>query len=86
MHDFEARLRNRIQLTTDGHRVYLDAVESAFGSGIDLQHVGKDVWQRRGALTEPASDANLFVPSRQLEAHRALVGCVYGEAASQGPG
>jgi hypothetical protein len=40
----------------------------------------------RRALTESASDANLFVPSRQLEAHRALVGCVYGEAASQGPG
>jgi IS1 family transposase len=35
MHDLEGRLRNRIQLTTDGHRVYLDAVESAFGSGID---------------------------------------------------
>ncbi len=35
MHDLESRLRNRIQLTTDGHRVYLDAVESAFGSGID---------------------------------------------------
>ena len=35
MHDLSARLKNRIQLTTDGHRVYLDAVESAFGSEID---------------------------------------------------
>jgi IS1 family transposase len=35
MHDLEARLANRIQLTTDGHRVYVDAVESAFGSEID---------------------------------------------------
>jgi IS1 family transposase len=35
MHDLAARLKNRIQLTTDGHRVYLDAVESAFGSDID---------------------------------------------------
>jgi IS1 family transposase len=35
MHDLEARLSNRIQLTTDGHRVYVDAVESAFGSQID---------------------------------------------------
>ena len=35
MHDLEARLANRIQLTTDGHRVYVDAVESAFGSRID---------------------------------------------------
>jgi len=35
MHDLAARLRNRVQLTTDGHRVYLNAVESAFGSEID---------------------------------------------------
>jgi len=33
--DLASRLSNRIQLTTDGHRVYLDAVESAFGSDID---------------------------------------------------
>lgn len=41
MHDLESRLRNRIQLTTDGHRVYLDAVESAFGSGIDYSMLVK---------------------------------------------
>jgi IS1 family transposase len=35
MHDLAARLRNRVQLTTDGHRAYLSAVESAFGSDID---------------------------------------------------
>jgi IS1 family transposase len=35
MQDLAGRLRNRIQLTTDGHRVYLNAVESAFGSEID---------------------------------------------------
>jgi hypothetical protein len=35
MHDLAGRLANRVQLTTDGHRVYLDAVESAFGSEID---------------------------------------------------
>jgi len=35
MHDLAERLAHRVQLTTDGHRVYLDAVESAFGSEID---------------------------------------------------
>jgi IS1 family transposase len=35
IHDLAERLANRVQLTTDGHRVYLDAVESAFGSEID---------------------------------------------------
>jgi IS1 family transposase len=35
MDDLASRLSNRVQLTTDGHRVYLDAVEQAFGSDID---------------------------------------------------
>src|ERR1700675_3960334 len=35
MHDLAGRLANRIQLTTDGHRVYVNAVERAFGSAID---------------------------------------------------
>jgi IS1 family transposase len=35
MEDLAGRMSHRIQLTTDGLRVYLDAVESAFGSSID---------------------------------------------------
>ena len=35
MYDLAARLSNRVQLTTDGHRVYLQAVEQAFGNDID---------------------------------------------------
>jgi IS1 family transposase len=35
MDDLASRLTHRIQLTTDGHRAYLDAVENAFGSEID---------------------------------------------------
>jgi IS1 family transposase len=35
MQDLASRLKNRIQLTTDGFRVYPDAVESAFGSDVD---------------------------------------------------
>ena len=35
IHDLKDRLANRVQLTTDGHRVYLEAVESAFGGAID---------------------------------------------------
>ena len=33
--DLAARLSNRVQITTDGHRAYVDAVEEAFGSGVD---------------------------------------------------
>jgi IS1 family transposase len=33
--DLANRLANRVQLTTDGHRVYWEAVEKAFGSNVD---------------------------------------------------
>lgn len=33
--DLESRLSNRVQLTSDGHSPYLEAVESAFGNGVD---------------------------------------------------
>jgi lambda repressor-like predicted transcriptional regulator len=33
--DLASRLANRIQLTTDGHKAYLEAVDEAFGSDID---------------------------------------------------
>ena len=33
--DLASRLANRIQLTTDGHTVYVEAVERAFGNDID---------------------------------------------------
>jgi len=33
--DLASRLANRVQLTTDGHHAYINAVEDAFGSNID---------------------------------------------------
>lgn len=41
MQDLSSRLDNRVQLTTDGHRMYLDAVETAFGSKIDFSQLVK---------------------------------------------
>jgi IS1 family transposase len=35
MQDLSSRLATRVQLTTDGHKVYLNAVEDAFGADID---------------------------------------------------
>jgi IS1 family transposase len=35
MKDLASRLANRVQLTTDGHRAYLEAVEGAFGTDVD---------------------------------------------------
>jgi IS1 family transposase len=33
--DLASRLQNRVQITTDGHRPYLEAVEAAFGHDVD---------------------------------------------------
>ena len=35
MDDLRARLANQVQLTTDGHKAYLEAVEGAFGGDVD---------------------------------------------------
>jgi IS1 family transposase len=35
MDDLASRLANRVQLTTDGHKAYLEAVEGAFGADVD---------------------------------------------------
>lgn len=39
--DLASRLTHRIQLTTDGHKAYLTAVESAFGAGVDYAMLDK---------------------------------------------
>lgn len=42
MKDLASRLKNRIQLTTDGHRPYPDAVELAFGDNVDYARLIKN--------------------------------------------
>ncbi|MBS0614590.1 MAG: DDE-type integrase/transposase/recombinase, partial [Proteobacteria bacterium] len=41
MDDLRSRLVNRVQLTTDGHSAYLDAVEGAFGGDVDYAQLIK---------------------------------------------
>jgi IS1 family transposase len=41
MSDLAARLSNRVQLTSDGHRAYLEAVDYAFGSDVDYSQMIK---------------------------------------------
>lgn len=47
MEDLASRLSNRIQLTSDGHRTYLNAVPEAFGENVDwgilMKMYGHDV-------------------------------------------
>ena len=41
MADVAGRLATRVQLTTDGHKAYLDAVEASFGADIDYAQLVK---------------------------------------------
>jgi IS1 family transposase len=41
MDDLAKRLANRVQLTSDGHKAYLEAVEGAFGGDIDYAQLVK---------------------------------------------
>jgi len=41
MDDLCSRLANRVQLTTDGHKAYLEAVEGAFGGDVDFAELVK---------------------------------------------
>ncbi|MEM1079918.1 MAG: IS1 family transposase, partial [Pseudomonadota bacterium] len=41
MDDLRSRLANRVQLTTDGHKAYLEAVEGAFGGDVDYAQLIK---------------------------------------------
>ncbi len=41
MDDLRSRLANRVQLTSDGHKAYLEAVEGAFGGDIDYAMIQK---------------------------------------------
>ena len=39
--DVKSRLANRVQLTTDGHKAYLEAIEDAFGGDVDYAQLIK---------------------------------------------
>jgi IS1 family transposase len=47
MRDVADRIKGRCQLTTDGHRVYLTAVEDAFGVDVDFATLTK-IYARQG--------------------------------------
>ena len=48
MDDVQQRLTHRVQLTTDGHRAYLDAVEATFGPEIDYAMLVKLYGRQEG--------------------------------------
>ncbi len=52
MDDLRGRLANRVQLTTDGHKAYLEAVEGAFGGYVDYAQLVKLYGEEGGKSSE----------------------------------
>src|SRR5436309_5747627 len=69
MDDLRSRLANRVQLTTDGHRAYLQAVEEAFGADIDYGMLVK----LYGAETHGQGHERKYSPSECLGARNATI-------------
>ena len=68
MDDLRSRLANRVQLTSDGHRAYLDAVEGAFGGDVDYAQLVKIY----GTTPEPDSTTR-YSPSQCVGARKQVV-------------
>src|SRR6202049_2827446 len=64
MDDLRSRLANRVQLTSDGHKAYLEAVEGAFGADVDYAQLVK----LYGATSESAKGR--YSPAECIGAHK----------------
>lgn len=62
--DLASRLAERIQLTTDGHGVYVNAIEKAFGGMVDYAMLVK-VYEGMGGM-----DQRRYSPSRFVKADK----------------
>ncbi|MBI3317611.1 MAG: DDE-type integrase/transposase/recombinase [Candidatus Omnitrophica bacterium] len=67
MRDLAGRLANRVQLTTDGHKAYLEAVENAFGADIDYAML-----QKIYGTDKPEGETR-YSPAQCMGAKRALI-------------
>ena len=65
MHDLVDRLRNRVQLTTDGHRAYFEAVDHAFDGRVDYAQLVK--------LYGPAPTAGRYSPPECIGTRQRVV-------------
>ncbi len=50
MNDVATRVTSRVQMTTDGHKPYLEAVEGAFGADVDFAQLVKIYGNPTGAI------------------------------------
>lgn len=66
MDDLRSRLANRVQISTDGHRAYLEAVEGAFGGDVDYAQIVK-------MYGETPAPAGRYSPARMTAAKKVRI-------------
>ena len=67
MDDLRPRLANRVQLTSDGHKAYLEAVEGAFGGNIDYAMLVKLYGSEGGVSSEKRYSPAECTGTRKLQ-------------------
>ncbi len=65
MEDVASRINSRVQITTDGHRAYVEAIEGAFGMDVDyamlIKQYGNDAVDTRYSPGEVIGITNVIV-------------------------
>jgi IS1 family transposase len=74
--DLASRLRNRVQISTDGLRQYVEAVEQAFGGAVDYAQIVKSY------EAEPAGEGRYSPPSVSATAKTPISGAPIAELVS----
>ena len=69
MQDVAARLTQRVQLTTDQHKVYLNAVDYAFGVDVDYAMLEKHY----GSFVTNGSAAHRYTPAKITSSKRVTI-------------
>ena len=69
MDDLRYRLANRMQLTSDGHKAYLEAVEGAFGANVDYAMLVK----MYGHVGDERRQETRYSPSECIGARKEVV-------------
>lgn len=67
MKDVADRLATRVQLTTDGHKPYLEAIEGAFGADVDYAMLIKHYGEPVGALGRYSPGECVGTEQRRVE-------------------
>jgi IS1 family transposase len=72
IHDLKARLANRVQLTTDGLKLYLAPLEDAFGAEVDYAQLVKIYGNPPGASQDNPSEIR-YSPAACMGERRAVI-------------